>query len=1073
MSRLSRKTKMRLAFLLVMILVVTNMPDLTVFAKKTDAKGKITADELYMRSGPGTNYKNIMNGDDKVLLVKDQSVTILGERNGWYHIKAEYKGVTFEGYSLATWIELTEGTVKQETGDFTEITPTPLPTPSPTPTPKPASSGKGKVTATELRVRKGPGQEYEVILVKGAEALLVKDQTVTLYGQKNGWYHLTAKVNGKKIEGYSLGTYITITKGKVEEETDKPTATPTTSPEPTVTLPEPTEGPSPTVTVEPTPTDEPEITPIPEDVPLPSGAYRTDDGRVVDDDGNEYEITTETFDSQFDLKGVVTAELLNMRENASLDAPVLGILSKNTVVNLVGTTTGTSVVNGKEILTRWYRIIALVDDKPVRGYVLSNYVKLDYTDGFVVSNNTPKQVLRAKAASNGKKITTSKGKTVKMTVGTDLLILSEKEVNGEKWLKAQSEFKTEEVTGWLLASRVDFIGNAKEIKFSYYVKKEKPADITTTVTPTVTIPPESEEDIEDANAIIKDIAALTLKQEPGYSSAVLFTDDKKPVMVYRGQAVKVIDTATDTDNLWCLIQAKYGKKVYTGYVNSIYIEPGSGLTLPAKPGSGKPENVSFEEMLTNEGFPESYKPFLRELHAQYPNWIFKAYNTGLDWETVIDKESVVGENLIPNTRSVEWKSLEAGAYSWQSDTFTVFDGKTWVTASRAAICYYMDPRNFLDHDTIFQYEVLDYNPSYQTPEGIDTILKKTAMNGTSYAYTDELGTERSISYTESFALAAEFSGVSPIHLASRVKQEVTIGSTAMSNSVSGTVPGYEGLYNYYNIGAYHSTEADGAIKNGLKYARNGSTSETLNMKCLIPWDNRLRSILGGAFYIGNNYINRGQNTIYLQKFNVTPSSTYNHQYMANVEAPYSEGKRMYAAYENPVETPIVFSIPVYLNMPEQPCSAPEKAYNPNNWLKNLKLYDINGETLSLTPSFSVTKDQEYNLIVGYETDYIKIGATTVSSLATVLGDGYIYPVVGENRLVIPVKAENGDIRKYIVNIIREEETEITPTPTPTPIDITLIPDTPTEAPTATPTEEPAPTSPEDNRYEAPVPVAGP
>ena len=101
----------------------------------------------------------------------------------------------------------------------------------------------------------------------------------------------------------------------------------------------------------------------------------------------------------------------------------------------------------------------------------------------------------------------------------------------------------------------------------------------------------------------------------------------------------------------------------------------------------------------------------------------------------------------------------------------------------------MDPRNFLDHESIFQFEVLNYNPSYQTIEGIDTILKKTAMYNAAYTYTDELGTVREISYADTFAMAAEYSGVSPLHLASRVKQEVTLGASAMSNSVTGTVSG--------------------------------------------------------------------------------------------------------------------------------------------------------------------------------------------------------------------------------------------------------------------------------------------
>lgn len=41
-----------------------------------------------------------------------------------------------------------------------------------------------------------------------------------------------------------------------------------------------------------------------------------------------------------------------------------------------------------------------------------------------------------------------------------------------------------------------------------------------------------------------------------------------------------------------------------------------------------------------------------------------------------------------------------------------------------------------------------------------------------------------------------------------------------SGSVSGTVEGYEGYYNFYNIGA---TAGTNPVLNGLKYARYGST----------------------------------------------------------------------------------------------------------------------------------------------------------------------------------------------------------------------------------------------------------
>ena len=1059
-----KNTVKRVALVLVLVLIIMMIPDLATEAKKSSTvKGTVTASELYMRSGPGTEYTNILSGGEKVVLVKDQEVTVLGERNDWYHIKVKVNGEELEGYSLAKWISVDGAAVKAETGEFKEITPTPTPTPSPTPTPAPAKTGKGKVTASQLNIRKGPGTDYEIVQVKGENAVLVRDQAVSLYGEKDGWYHITAKVNGKKTEGYSLGTYIEITSGKVEpEKDDVPTptekATPTDEPSPVVTP-----GPEPTGDVTPIPTpepdEEPKDTPFPTEMllPLPTGSAVTDDGIVYDMFGNELEIVTNTYSSKYDMKGIVTADLLNLRESPSLDSDVLGIISKDAVVSLVGTRTNSIDFDGVGRQVRWYRVLALIDGSYIRGYVLSDYVKLNYYKEFQVLTNTGKQILRSEADSSSAKVKTSKGKKVSIPKNSEVIILSEEQVGNDKWVKISVDYDGETVTGWLLALRVTFISNANSIELNNYRIKEKEAEITVTVTPEITMPPIDpikHETVENANGIIKNAAALSLKTEPKYSSSAVFTNSKKPVFIYSGQGVRIIETATDGENLWCLIEVVYDGSLYTGYVNSIYVDADSSVNMPSTSNNQVLSSASFEEELAKEGFPDSYKPFLRTLHEQYPNWKFKAFKTGLDWDTVIKKESEVGINLIPNTKSVEWKSLEAGAYSWTSDKFTVFDGSSWVTASKDAISYYMDPRNFLEYNTIFQFELLNYNPSYQTKEGIDTILKNTAMKDSSYIYTDDLGNQRSISFTDTFAMAAEYSGVSPLHLASRVKQEVTIGATAMSNSVTGTVAGYEGLYNYFNIGAYHSTEPGGAIANGLKFAQNGSSSDDLNMKCLIPWNNRLRSIFGGSFYIGNNYINRGQNTIYLQKFNVTGTSTYNHQYMANVEAPYSEGKRFFSAYENPGDIPIVFSIPVYLNMPETPCPVPQKAYNPNNWLKSMKLYDKNGNALSLTPTFSAKKDQEYNLIVGNETDYIKVSATTVSSLAKVEGDGYFYPSVGSNRMVIPVRAENGDVREYVINIVREEQA-VTPTPTPTPEE-TPTP-TPEETPTPTPEETPTPT----------------
>ena len=400
----------------------------------------------------------------------------------------------------------------------------------------------------------------------------------------------------------------------------------------------------------------------------------------------------------------------------------------------------------------------------------------------------------------------------------------------------------------------------------------------------------------------------------------------------------------------------------------------------------------------------------------YPNWEFKAYHTGLDWNTVIAMESVTAKNLIPNSKGVGWKSLESGAYNWSKDTFTAFDGTTWVTASKAAIEYYMDPRNFLTPTGIFQFELLKYQPEYQNVTGVENILKGTALYNTSYSYVDDNGATKTITYAESFVKAAEYSGVSPYHLASRVKQEVVTGATTLSGSVTGTYKGYEGYYNFYNIGASDSA-GGGAVAKGLQYAMNGTTNSVLNALYMIPWNSPYRSIVGGSYFIGGSYINRGQDTIYLQKFNVTPISTYAHQYMSNVEAPWAEAKKLYTAYSGMADAPIVFSIPVYLNMPAGLCPEPPIMYNPNNRLKSLKILDAAGNELPLTPTFSQT-ELNYYLMVDKKVDQVQIKAAAVSTKAKVSNTGFVSVPTGTNEFLVPVTAENGDVAYYKITIIR-------------------------------------------------------
>jgi beta-N-acetylglucosaminidase len=325
----------------------------------------------------------------------------------------------------------------------------------------------------------------------------------------------------------------------------------------------------------------------------------------------------------------------------------------------------------------------------------------------------------------------------------------------------------------------------------------------------------------------------------------------------------------------------------------------------------------------------------------------------------------------------------------------------------------MDPRNFLTEDSIFQFESLEYQEGEQTKSGVENVLKNTPMYKTEYTYINDSGAEQTITYSQTFMEAAASSGVSPYHLASRVKQEVVTGTTTMSSSVSGTVKGYEGIYNFYNIGANNSTKSGGAVANGLAWANKDTTY-------LRPWNTIYKAIVGGAQYLGSNYINVGQNTLYLQKFNVTSTSTYNHQYMANIEAPASEALKTATAYgDDKADMSIVFSIPVYSGMPSEVCPEPSgDSTSSNNYLKTLK---VKGHTFR-TP-FQTGDDGStiYSVTVAHKVSSVKINATPVTSTAKVTGTGSKKLKTGTKTYTIKVKAESGSIRRYKIKITRKKK----------------------------------------------------
>lgn len=452
-----------------------------------------------------------------------------------------------------------------------------------------------------------------------------------------------------------------------------------------------------------------------------------------------------------------------------------------------------------------------------------------------------------------------------------------------------------------------------------------------------------------------------------------------------GHTVDIIGETKVDGVVWYKVTGTQNGKSFTGWTISTYIKLNYTGT----------DQSDYADTLRKAGFPESYIPNLSALHTRYPNWKFEAVNTGLDWNTVIQKESVNGLNVVSKSVDDARKSTASGAYSWTKNTWTEYE-PGWVSAHTDYIAYLMDPRNFLDETNIFQFQSLAYSP-HETLSGVQSIIKGTFLEGTK-KYTNN---GESINYANTFLEASKNSGVSAYHLASRVKQEQGTGGT--SPLISGTYPGYIGYYNFFNFNAYGSTR-DLIYQNGLKYAKNQG------------WSSRKLSIQGGAVKIGDGYINKGQNTLYFEKFNVVnKNSLYAHQYMSNVTAALSEGQSVAKGYADKTQA-FIFKIPVYKNMPSSAVKF-TKSGNPNNYLKS---FSISG--LSLTPVFQGATTK-YSVVVSNSIRSINVSAAAVSSKSMVSGTGNYSLAVGNNTINVKCRSQSGDTRTYTINVSRQAASE--------------------------------------------------
>lgn len=610
---------------------------------------------------------------------------------------------------------------------------------------------------------------------------------------------------------------------------------------------------------------------------------------------------------EFTRKAIIKNGPLTVRSGPGTSYSKLGTIAKGKAFFIKKKATLTS---GKV----WYQF----SYNGKKGYVLSDYVSLTKIVSETTMNqnatitNGPLNVRSSTSTSDKKLGTVEKGKTIKV-------LSKAKNTSGETWYEFQ--YTTSKV-GYVLSNYVKLSNVASETvyKRKAIVQKDslpvrsgpggsysklgslsknkeifvnqKVKLITGTIWYRITYNSKTAY-VHGSYLKMTDIVSETSCKQKGVIDADSLNVRKGPGTSYgklgtvkKGKSISITKKVETTSGTWYGYQYSNSQM---GYVSSEYVKirgsNGSNLT-----------SAEFETWMTEQGFPSSYKSRLRTLHKSHPEWIFKSYKVGTTWSKAVSKEMANPYN------NVVYKTQPK---SYRSDLASVKNNPVeggWYAANEKVVKYYMDPRNFLNEDYIYQFMVQTYDGNTQNATTVAAVVKGTFME------TRKTGSSSYPTYAKLINAVGKETGINPNVLAAMIRQEQGVNGT--SALISGTYSGYKGYYNFFNVKATGSTTT-AVIVNGLKYAKQEG------------WNSVYKSIKGGAVFYGKNYVLNNQDTFYTKKFNVKngANSIGTHQYMTNVAGGASEGKLMKQALSKN-DYAIVFEIPVYTSMPSSACKLP-------------------------------------------------------------------------------------------------------------------------------------------------------
>lgn len=496
LSRFTRKTAGAVALTLALIggLSFNNFNTLLIHAAST---GTVNTSALNVRSGPSTDYGRITT------ISKGTKLTIISKEGDWY--KVEVGGKT--GYVAAQYVDVN--------GEQTEN----------------ATGKTGTVNVSVLNIRSGASTETRCI------GSLRSGTKVSILATEGKWY----KIQTGGVTGYVFAQYVTVSDSNSDSNAGD-------------SQQENVEGKSGICNVD--------ALNIRKGVGTSTavvGLLRKDDKvTVLGKEGDWYKIkhgnvtgyvfaeyvTVGSDNSSSEnnennkpatpdasgKNGKCDVSALNVRSKATTKSSVIGSLSKNTVVEIIGT-------EGE-----WYKINAVLNGRTVTGYVFAEYIKL--TDekpsnppaGGEENNNTSTENQGKKGKCNTYALNVRKGAgtgyAIIGSLSKDETVTIQETKSG--WHKVTADNK--KLTGYVSAEYITITGNGESQK-----PEEKPQDDTYT----------------EVNEPVWATAGVNIRKGPGTNYDVIGS------LVKNGSVTRV----GVGSNGWSKI--KYGS--VTGYIKSEYL----------------------------------------------------------------------------------------------------------------------------------------------------------------------------------------------------------------------------------------------------------------------------------------------------------------------------------------------------------------------------------------------------------------------------------------------------------------------------------------------------------------------